>query len=160
YVRSASPSRMATPSGKTSAERSRNRTGDRSAYPPPPRSAAMTSGALTSALGGRPTRRSPRTKRVLCHVLCALVDHQRDGESVVALRADRLDRGGEEVRAVADELDEAPGPANRRAGRVRVGHGAAAHDVVADDDRARPREPDRPLEVLGIAGLVGVDEDE
>ena len=37
---------------------------------------------------------------------------------------------------------------------VGVDHGAAAHDVVDDDDRSGPRELERPLEV--VAGSLGL----
>ena len=37
---------------------------------------------------------------------------------------------------------------------------AVADDVVADDQRAGPREPQRPFEVARVVLLVGVDEDQ
>ena len=41
-----------------------------------------------------------------------------------------------------------------------IGDGAVAHHVVGDDDRPGARESKGEGEVLRIAGLVGVDEDE
>ena len=43
---------------------------------------------------------------------------------------------------------------------LRIDHLAVADDVVENDHRARTGEPDRPVEVGGVAGLVGVDEDQ
>ena len=37
---------------------------------------------------------------------------------------------------------------------------AVADDVVCDDDCARLRKAQRPIEVCRVAGLVGIDEDE
>jgi hypothetical protein len=41
-----------------------------------------------------------------------------------------------------------------------VGHRSAAYDVVGDDQASRAGEVERPAQVLGVAALVGVDEDE
>src|SRR4051794_35035937 len=114
---------MAARSGNTSAERSRKRTGDRSAYPPPPRSAAMTSGALTLLCGG-PTRGSPGRNEPV-----ASRDHEREGEAVVALGADGLHGRGEQPRLGADQLDEAARALDGRVIGRWIGDPAAAHDV-------------------------------
>ncbi len=91
-----------------------------------------------------------------------LLDSEDRGEdeAVVALRADRLHTGRGHPAIPVDEVEQPADSENRRVGLGGIGDGALAHDVVHDDHRARPGEADRPFEVVGVRGLVSVDEDE
>ena len=85
---------------------------------------------------------------------------EREQHPVPALRADRLQPGGEQPRLGSDRVDD---PARADHARIlvgQVGERAAAHDVVDDDQRAGARAVEREREVVGAALLVGVDEDE
>ena len=82
-----------------------------------------------------------------------------DGEAVVALGADGLDRGRRYAVLGPERRHEPVHPLRRFVAR-RLDHLAVADDVVDDDDRAAAGELQRPAEIVGGAGLVGVDEDE
>ena len=81
-------------------------------------------------------------------------------EAVVPLAAHGLDHGRAHARL--------PGPPARSSGarrHARVGAGpvddrTVPDDVVGDDEASPPGKLERPGEVVRIAGLVGVDEDE
>ena len=81
-------------------------------------------------------------------------------EAVPAFGADGLDRGRAQTRLLGDHVEHAPDPLDARIRARAIDDGALAHDVVAYDHRAGPREPQRPGEILRVARLVGVDEDE
>src|SRR5437879_4688987 len=85
---------------------------------------------------------------------------KREREAVVALAADRLDRGGADTGLGREQLVEATDPLDAGVFARLVDHRASAHDVVRDDQRAATGELQRPPEVLRIARLVGVDENQ
>mmetsp|Transcript_9991 Transcript_9991/g.40505 ORF Transcript_9991/g.40505 Transcript_9991/m.40505 type:complete len:220 (+) Transcript_9991:251-910(+) len=81
-------------------------------------------------------------------------------EAVPALAADGLDGGRRDARLGRDGVDEGAHALDARVVGVRVDDLAVAHDVVDDDERARPAEAQRLVEVGDVALLVGVDEGE
>ena len=64
-------------------------------------------------------------------------------------------RGSVASRSTSRRAPSAPGSVT-----PRVGEGAAADDVVDDDEAARTAQAQRPGHVLGVVRLVGVDEDQ
>src|SRR5579863_63900 len=87
-------------------------------------------------------------------------DNDSDDEAVVAFAGNSLQRGCTETRFRGDHLSEAANALDIRIGAVGIDYLAIAHDVVGNDERAGPREFEGPFEIFGIAGFVGVDEDE
>src|SRR2546425_6025567 len=90
--------------------------------------------------------------------VASAVPHHRDEDPIPAI-AHRQDEGTElgVLRGAAVEL------LNARYARVRgrIGkYAAALEDVVGDDQRARAREGDGPVEVRRVVVLVRVDEDQ
>src|ERR1700675_1083377 len=71
----------------------------------------------------------------------------------MAFVADPLDGGSAHPRVGGGKLEEAAHPLNAWVSACLFEDGALAHRVVHDDERARPREPDRPLEIAGGARL-------
>ena len=65
-----------------------------------------------------------------------------------------------EARLGGEHLEEAAGADDAGVAAGGVGDRAVADHVVADDDRAGAGEAQRPGEIVGVAALVGVDEDE
>ena len=82
------------------------------------------------------------------------------GEAVVAFGAYGLDGSGVEAWVGADFFEEQACAGDHGVGVVGVGDFAVADDVVDEDGGAGAGEADGPLEVVGVVGLVGVDEDE
>src|SRR5690606_2057072 len=85
-------------------------------------------------------------------------DEQR--EAVVALGADRLNHSARQARYFTRALDHSTNALHRLITRGGIGDGAVADDVVGEDERTGPAEADRDFEVVRIADLVGIDEDE
>src|ERR1700730_12272495 len=87
---------------------------------------------------------------------------EREYESVVALVADRLDRGRAEERLGGEQVVEAAHPLHAAVLAPGLARGLddrpAADDVVGHDQRAGTRQLQRPLQVARVVGLVGVDE--
>src|ERR1700690_2865460 len=83
---------------------------------------------------------------------------EREREPVVALEADRLDRGRADAGRAREQLVEATHAERARVLTVGVDERAVAYDVVGDDHAAGARQLERELEVLGGVALVGIDE--
>ena len=71
-----------------------------------------------------------------------------------------LEGGGFEAGFGSEFFEEASGALDGWVGVVGVEDGAFANDVVGDDDGARGGEAEGPVEIVGVVGLVGIDEDE
>ena len=71
-----------------------------------------------------------------------------------------MQRGCGEARLRANQVEQLACAERARIVGRGIGDGAVADDVIADDHRARSRQFQRPFEIFGIVGLVGVDEDE
>jgi len=82
------------------------------------------------------------------------------GEAVVAFDSYGLDGGGVEAWVIADALEEGAGADDAGIGIVGVDDGTVADDVVGEDEGAGARELDGPFKIVGVVGLVGVEEDE
>jgi hypothetical protein len=83
-----------------------------------------------------------------------------EGEAVVAFGAYGLDGGDVEARVGAQFFEEGSGAGDGGVGAVCFEDVAFADDVVAEDNGAGAGEFDGPVEVVGVVGLVGVEEDE
>jgi hypothetical protein len=81
-------------------------------------------------------------------------------EAVVAFDADGLDGGGVETRVVAKLFEEGACSGDAGVGIGLVDDGSFANNVVAEDEGSWTREFDGPIEIAGIVGLIGVEEDE
>lgn len=84
----------------------------------------------------------------------------RDRESVVALGANCLDGCSVQPLLGADEGECRTRSFDIGVATIRIEHRTVADDVVADDDRARARQLHRPVEIIRVVGLIGVDEDQ
>src|SRR5258705_10391068 len=105
-------------------------------------------------MGGRvasPARPSPLLK---------VPGQQRDGDPVVPLGPDRLDRRGAHARLRGEQLVELADAMHAGVLARVVDHRSLTDDVVHDDQAPLARELERPREVFGDARLVCVDEDE
>jgi hypothetical protein len=80
----------------------------------------------------------------------------REDEAVVALDADRLERGRGDIRPGGQLLEQPPRADDVRPLVVAVDDRPAAHHVVDDHDRPGTTEAHRPVEVVGVRRLVGV----
>ena len=83
-----------------------------------------------------------------------------EGKAVVALAADGLHDGGGEAGVGGEQFEVAAGSDDGGVGVVGVGYATVADDVVGEDEGAGTGELESPGKVVGVAGLVGVDEDE
>src|SRR5487761_387586 len=84
--------------------------------------------------------------------------HQRQGETVVALAPHSLHLGGAHPLFGCHHLVEPARSLNSRI-RIRgVNDRTGTHDVVDNDQAPWARQPQSPLEVVGVVGLVRVDE--
>lgn len=81
------------------------------------------------------------------------------GKAIVAFYADSLDGCSVEARVPAQLFQEITCPFDMRVGIAGIENGSVADDVVADDEGSGAGELDGPIEVVGIVGLVGVQED-
>lgn len=106
--------------------------------------------------------------RLIGLVLRRFADYQRrlpsaddagDREAVVALHAHGLHDGALQPRVRGDLLEVGPDALHVRVPAEPVGHGPAAHHVVGHDEAAHTSQFERPVEVVRVAALVGVDED-
>ena len=83
------------------------------------------------------------------------------GEAVIALEPHRLERRGIEPRVVAEEVERGAGAA-RRYGRPTDASATRPSRTTLSrmTTRPGPAELERPVEIAGIVGFVGVDEDQ
>ena len=86
--------------------------------------------------------------------------HDREREAVPALGADGLDRGRLKARLARHHLKRIARTDHVGIPAVGVGDRAAPDDIVNDDRGSWPRQAQRPAQIFGVVGLVGVDEDE
>jgi hypothetical protein len=85
---------------------------------------------------------------------------ERDRKAVVSLTTHGLDRRGAHARLSGEQFVEAAHPLDVGIAAGGVDHRSVAHDIVGDDQAATTGELERPCEVIRIARLVGVDEDQ
>src|SRR5688572_21996710 len=85
---------------------------------------------------------------------------ERDREPVVTFTPDSLKRGCADTRFQREILVESPDSLYALILAVRVYNRAFSNDIVDNDDAPRPREPQRPVEVLGNVRLVRIDKGE
>src|SRR4051794_3671296 len=83
--------------------------------------------------------------------------HQRDRKAVVALAANRLQRGGANARLSGQHLVQATHALDAGILAGGVDDFAIADDVVDDDNAAWARKFQRPGEIVRVAGLVRID---
>src|SRR3954466_1932211 len=84
--------------------------------------------------------------------------HQREGQAIITLAADRLNRGGGHPFFGREHLVETANSLHAGIGTFRVDDFAVADHVVHDDDAPGSRQLERPLKVVRVAGFVGINE--
>jgi len=89
-----------------------------------------------------------------------VADYQGQGEAVVALEAYGLESCATEARFGGHAGEHGASALNAGVVALRVCDPAVADYVVGDDERAFVRELQGPIEIDGVVGFVGVDEDE
>src|SRR5437763_10767713 len=130
------------------------------------RSAAiLTSGAssgwpMISFTIVRRCRAGIATTRMPSPSSCRIGNDESDGKPVMALAADGLNGGGTHALLGGHEVEHAPHTDDVRIAARCFGDFPIADHIVDDDLAATPRQLERPFEVIGVTGLVGIDEDQ
>src|SRR5947209_60312 len=114
----------------------------------------------TRTISPRRKQRKARRLGLRAFLFLSVGSDDGHGEAVVAFGADGLDGGGVELGVAAETLEEGAGADDAVVVAAVVDDLALADDVVGDDDGAGARELEGPVEVGGVVGLVGVEEDE
>lgn len=108
----------------------------------------------------RASRRSPKRRQ---RTSARLARHHRQRESIIPLAADGLYGGGGQAAGafgLCEPFEKKPCALHPCLVARRVGNLPLTDDVVGHQERAWPRQPQRPFQVAGIVLLVGVDEDQ
>src|SRR5450631_835920 len=86
--------------------------------------------------------------------------HEGDGEPVVALGSNGLDRRGADARLHRQHVIEAAYPHDVGIVAGAIDHPSVAHYIIDDDHAAPPRQCEREFEILRDVLLVGINEGE